>query len=145
MGGFVRIEPPSFGERVWQGVTDPFYGGAQIGAAIGAATDYGFGPEMPPAQAKQVDQSVRAREREYEIRRGPDAGFDWGRLLGNVLSPQNVALTAAAPASAASLPARIGAGMLGGALGAASEPVTHGDVASGKIGQVVTGAALGAL
>jgi hypothetical protein len=99
---------------------------------MGAATDSAFGPEMPPAQAKQVQESVQKREKEYEARRGPDAGFDWARLGGNIVSPQNVALTAAMPASAASLPVRVGAGIIGGALGAATEPTsTPGSVATG--------------
>jgi hypothetical protein len=91
-----------------------------------------------------VDQQVRENEAAYQAARGPNAGFDAGRLAGNVLNPANLALASRLPA-AASLAGRIGVGALGGGVSAMLNPVTEGDnFAAEKAKQVATGAAFGA-
>lgn len=73
-----------------------------------------------------VDQQVRDSEKAYQASRGPDAGFDGARLLGNVANPANVAAIARLP-QAATAGARMAASAGSGALSGALTPVTDGD------------------
>ncbi len=84
---------PSFGQSFQRGIADPAYGLAQLGAKIGMSgvgvSDFDFNLANEPASPKEVLDAVNQKEREYQDRRGPDAGADVGRFLGNIASPFN--------------------------------------------------------
>lgn len=162
-GGYVLLEdePPaktpalSRGTRFAQGLRDPIDGGAQLLTKLlpesvvqvgnrannWLADNTGLVGRLPEGG---VDQQVREREAAYQQARGADAGVDWARIGGNVVSPANVALGAMAPRAAA-LGGKVltGAGM--GAASAALNPVAgSGDFASDKLTQMGVGAIGGA-
>lgn len=132
------------------GLADPIHGGAQLltkalpeglvnagnRANNWLAEKTGLVAKLPPGG---VDQQVREREQAYQSARG-DTGMDWARLGGNLASPTNLALAAAAPARLATLGGRVAAGAGLGAASALSEPVTDGDFAEQKAKQVGLGA-----
>ena len=113
-------KPLTTGERVMKGVLDPFEGGAQMleqgvkavapGAvdAVNAVNNWlaQFGI-VAPVGKQGVSGDVAAREAAYRERLKSTLDgdkIDWARIGGNVTSPVNVALGAAAPAT---LPARL--------------------------------------
>lgn len=144
------------GERFGMGLADPIHGGAQLltkalpdgvvkaGNSLNnwLADKTGLVARLPEGG---VDEAVRKREADYEARK-PE-GTDWARMGGNVLSPSNIALgAAAAPVRGASLAAKMAAGAGAGAAGAALAPLTSGDgFAQAKAEQMATGAAFGGL
>jgi len=166
----VAIEPLTRKDRIIKGARDPFDGGAQLltkalpsglveaGNSLNnwLADKTGLVGRLPEGG---VDQQVRQQEAEYQARRSLDvpqgitnivsgvpakAGFDGYRVLGNVVSPANLAIAARAP-QAASLLGRVGIGALGGGASAALNPITSGDdFWSDKMTQAGTGAAFGA-
>jgi len=122
--------------RFYQGIADIPAGGAQLltnmlpGAvvdSVNSATQ--FVNEIPyigdvtqalgmvPATADQINQSIADTHEEIETARGPDAGFDWYRLGGNVAGTLPLAAL-----GGASLP---GAAASGGFMGALT-PQTGG-------------------
>ena len=135
----------SKGERFAAGMADPIHGGAQLltkmlpdgmvnaGNSLNnwLADKTGLVAKLP---AGGVDEAVKTREADYKARSGVE-GMDWMRLAGNVASPVNMALGAAAPAAKA-LAARsaIGAGV--GVSSGALQPVIGDDFASEKLKQV---------
>lgn len=142
---------PSTAESIATGLADPIHGGAQLltkalpDSVVAAgnrvnnwlADKTGIVAKLPDGG---VDAAVRKRESEYTARRGPDAGIDWARLVGNIFSPVNLALGGAAGAtSGAARSAALGA------AAAATAPVASDEFWSEKGAQVGTGAALGAL
>ena len=90
-----------------------------------------------------VDQQVRESEAAYQATRGPDAGIDGYRILGNVVNPANLALAAKLPA-VASLAGRVGVGAAGGAASSLLNPVASGDYTTEKLKQMAIGTAGGA-
>lgn len=129
---------PTKGERFGQGFGDPYAASAQISshATPSAAFDVmrwldekirnnvpGF--ENAPAykgnlqDTPAVDQLIKQREADYQKARGPNAGFDWYRLGGNIAATAPMAL--AAPGT---LP---GALAVGGATGALQPVTDQGD------------------
>lgn len=149
-----KINPLSRTERVAAGMADPFHGGAQLLTKVlpdsvvqagnklnnWLADKTGLVARLP---AGGVDEQVRTREAEYQARRG-DTGLDGYRMLGNVVSPANLALARAVPA-VASLGGQAAVGALGGAASSALAPVTEGDFADGKAQQLKVGAIGGAV
>lgn len=147
--------PVSRLDRFIRGALDPISGGAQLltnalPAGIVKTGDRlnnyladktGMFPRLPEGG---VDQQVREQESAYQAARGPDAGsFDPMRVLGNVLSPANLAMAARAP-QAATMLGRVGIGAGLGASSAAMNPVTDsGDFATEKAKQMGIGAAFG--
>lgn len=145
---------PSRTERLVKGLRDPIDGGAQLlvnmlpkslvaaGDSINnwIADKTGLVGRLPEGG---VDQQVKRAEAAYQAARGPKAGFDGLRVLGNVLSPANLALAGAAPAAAATMAGRVGVGALTGGASAALNPTTGDDFWSDKGKQVATGAAFG--
>lgn len=140
---------PGAGERFVQGVKDPLYGMAQFaahtapdwledaGMAVTNLLDRTFGlEESMPVSPPELDARIAQQEADYQARRGPDAGFDWVRLGGNVAGTLPAAL--AAPAT---VPGAIGAGVVAGGM----MPVTDGgdDYWTDKAIQGGTGAAGG--
>ena len=143
-------------ERFGMGLVDPIHGGAQLltkmlpeglvsagnRANNWLADNTGLVARLPEGG---VDQAVRQREADYN-RRKPE-GFDFARLGGNILSPTNIGLgAAAAPARAASLGTKAAVGVTAGAAGSSLAPVTEGDnFAEAKAQQMVLGGAFGGL
>lgn len=143
-------------EKIGQGLVDPIAGGAQLltkmlpdnivkaGDALNnwIADKTGLVAKLPSGG---VDQQVRDNEASYQKQRAAsgESGFDGYRLLGNIASPANLALSAKLP-QAATLAGRIGVGALGGGATAMMNPVTEGgDFWDEKAKQVGTGAAFG--
>lgn len=106
-------------------------------AGIKGATREGLRKDMTDAEA------------EYEAARKAtgQTGFDAVRLAGNVLSPANALPAKVAPVTRVGAPVRtvIAKGALGGAAGAAIQPVLGEDYAAGKATQVGAGAVGGAV
>lgn len=156
-------------DRIVKGMRDPFDGGAQLltkalpagiveaGNSLNnwIADNTGLVGKLPQGG---VDQQVRQQEAEYQARRALDvpqgitnivsgvpkqAGFDGYRVLGNVMSPANLAIAARTP-QALTLAGRVGVGALGGGASAALNPVTGDDFWSDKATQVGIGAGFGA-
>lgn len=148
-----KINPLSRTERVATGMADPFHGGAQLLTKVlpdgvvqagnklnnWLADKTGLVAKLP---AGGVDEQVRTREADYQARRG-DTGLDGYRMLGNVVSPANLALARAVPA-VTSLGGQAAVGAMGGAASSALAPVTEGDFAEGKAQQLRVGALGGA-
>ena len=152
-----KAEPTlSTWDKIGRGMMDPINGGAQLltnmlpegvvdaGNKVNnwIADKTGLVGKLP---AGGVDQQVREGNAQYEAQRAAqgETGMDGYRMLGNIASPANLAMGAAIP-RAATAAGRIGLGVLGGAGGAALNPVTEGgDFAEQKLGQIKTGAAFG--
>lgn len=156
--------PQTRTDRIIQGAVDPINGGAQLltrmlpegvvkaGNRLNNAIAPYSGGLIAPLPEGGVDQQVRENEIQYEAQRraaagGQDPGFDGARLVGNLLSPANLALGAAAPVkAAATLGARVGtAAATAGASGALT-PVTNDNsenFAADKLKQVGISAAAG--
>lgn len=150
-------QPASAADRISMGLTDPFQGGAQlltkmlpdsVVQAGNAANNWladktGLVARLPEGG---VDQQTKDRERAYEAQRAAagQSGFDGLRLVGNVLSPANLAFGASVPA-ATTLGGRMALGSLGGAASSAMAPVTEGDYTSEKLKQVGVGGLTGGL
>lgn len=139
---------PGFGERVATGVGDLVQGGAQLlvnalpEGVVGAVNRAAEAVGIPGATAEQINRQTAERERAYQARRGPEAGFDWARALGQTAAAVPLALALPAGGSLAGA-AAAGAGT--GAALSALQPVTEGDFTMGKVAQVGTGATIGAI
>lgn len=141
-------------QKIGRGLRDPIDGGAQLltnmlprglvqagnSANNWLADKTGLVGRLPEGG---VDQQVRESEAAYQSTRGPDAGIDGYRILGNVVNPANLALAAKLPA-AASLAGRIGVGAAGGAASSLLNPVANGDFATEKAKQLAIGTVGGA-
>ena len=139
--------------RVIKGVRDPIDGGAQLltnalpSGVVEAGNRFnnwladktGLVGRLPEGG---VDQQVKEQEAAYQAARGPDAGFDGYRVLGNVLSPANLAIASRAPL-AASLAGRVGVGAVTGGASAALNPTMGDDFWTEKAKQVGIGAGFG--
>jgi hypothetical protein len=149
-------ESMSSAEKFGAGLADSIHGGAQLltkalPQSIVQAGDKlnnwiadktGMVARLPEGG---VDQQVRQREADYQAKRtqAGESGFDGYRVMGNVLSPANLAIASGLPA-AATLAGRVGMGAAGGAATSALNPVTEGDFLTEKSKQVGAGAAFGA-
>ncbi len=92
-----------------------------------------------------ADQMVREANKAYEAQRAAagESGIDGWRLLGNVVSPANLAIAAKLP-QATSLAGRVGVGALGGTASALINPATSDkDFLTEKAQQAAMGAAAG--
>lgn len=149
------VEEPSKLDKIKMGLGDQGYGIEQflnkispdaVKNAVGGADKFlyentgGTFGKLPGA--KGIDQRIQEREAAYQKKRGPDAGFDGYRTLGNVANPINyipaLGQASKAPAAASLLSRIFGGGATGGAL-AATNPVTEGDFWEGKRNQAVAG------
>lgn len=143
------VTGPSIPQRIGTGMLDPAYGMLQLGARMPTGAEgVPFAPEGEPSlqeRTQAVDEAIRKREQGIQAERtaAGQTGTDWWRVLGNVISPPNLAL-AAVPGGAATLPARVGLGAVTGAASAATEPATQGDFWSEKLKQAVLGLGVGA-
>ncbi|MBF8177653.1 hypothetical protein [Herminiimonas contaminans] len=140
-----------------QGMRDPIDAAAQMlpHGLRGLTSLGGLAPnrvsEFFDSEAKRVDSMNAEGERDYQSARTAvgKEGFDGGRLVGNVLSPANVAISARAPIAATTTLGRIGYGAGVGATGGLLTPVN--DLKEGqsffgtKAAQAGMGAATGAV
>lgn len=118
--------------RVIQGMADLPVGAMQLGLNMAGQGDL-------------VNPEIAAINRRTEQLRGPNAGFDFARLAGNIVSPLPFAAARALPQTATTM-GRIGQGAILGMAGGATAPVfEEGDYAGDKAQQIVTGGVLGAL
>lgn len=147
--------PLSRTERVTQGMVDPINGGAQFltqllpQSVVKSGNDLnnwladktGLVAKLPEGG---VDQQVREQESEYQKRRSAsgESGFDGYRVIGNVVSPANLAISSRLP-MAASLTGKAFTGLLGGGISSLFDPVTQGNFWEEKGKQVGTGAVFG--
>ena len=150
-------DPVSRSDKIIKGMRDPIDGGAQLltnmlpdgivktGNSVNnwLADNTGLVGRLPQGG---VDEQVRHSEKEYQAGRAAvgESGFDGYRVLGNVLSPANIGIGRALPASATML-GRVGTGVAGGALTGLVNPVTEGDFATEKTLQTGVGALAGGL
>lgn len=148
-------EPVSRTEKILRGMKDPFDGAAQLFEKVmpdgfnsanrsvnnWIADKTGMLSKMPESG---VDGLIKQQEQDYQARRtsSGESGFDGYRIIGNVVSPANLAIATKLPV-AASLAGRVGVGALGGAGSAALNPVMDGDFWKGKGEQVAAGALFG--
>ena len=92
-----------------------------------------------------LSAQLEQQERAYQATRDPDAGFDWARLGGNILSPANLAAASRIP-QAATLSGKVATGLAGGAaLGPVQAPTFGEDYWQQKGEQAAFGAAGGAI
>jgi len=146
----------SASDRVKAGIVDPFQGGAQLltkllpNGVVSAGNDInnwladktGLVAKLPTGG---VDQQTREREAAYQAGRGGDTGMDWWRMLGNVVSPANLALGVGAPA-AATLGGRVAISAALGSGAAALTPAAGAeDFTTEKIKQMLFGGLGGAV
>lgn len=140
----------SFGEYLrTQPLLEPFTRGAVRGAVVDPinAVRQLLGAEQRRA-VSQEEAAYQAQRQEQG-----EEGFEFGRLIGNVLSPAGLGAAGVASRVAgptAGIAGRIGAGAASGAAGAALQPVSNAsedvfDFAQEKLGQVGVGAVLGSV
>lgn len=151
-----KLAPLSRVDKVAKGAADPFDAGAQllekmlpdsVSNAITGANNYlaektGLFPMIGEGG---VDALIKKREKSYQARRKAqgEEGFDGYRLVGNVVSPANLAVASRLPVAGAGLAKTMGAG---GVLAATTQPVFNdGDFATEKAKQFGAGAAFAPL
>lgn len=147
--------PLSVADKLLKGVRDPIDGGAQLlthllpdsvvqgGNRLNnwLANKTGLVARLPEGG---IDQMTREAEQAYQARRaaGGESGLDGARLVGNMVSPANLAIASRLPA-AVSLAGRVGLGAAGGAATSALAPTAGDDFWSDKGKQVAVGALAG--
>lgn len=133
---------PSFLQSLGMGLNDPIVGlGQNVGRGYNAIRRT---VGLPEAEDNS-DAYVAQRERAYQDRRGPDAGIDWGRMGGNVLSGVPLALATRNPQS---LLGAVGSGIGQGAVMGGLQPVVPQEgesFAARKGAQIVEGGLSGAV
>jgi len=98
------------------GFTDPMYAGTRL------LMETGFGDKL---DKRAMDAVIAEREAKYQTER-QNKGFDTNRLVGNIASPPNVALTMALPQSAiATVPRLLATGSVMGVGTSLMNPVTE--------------------
>ena len=101
---------------IQMGITDPFYAGTRL------LMETGFGDKL---DKRAMDAVIAEREAKYQAQR-QNKGFDTSRMVGNIVSPPNVALTMALPGSAVStIPRLLATGSAMGAGTSLMTPVTE--------------------
>lgn len=154
-GDETPAQPLSRMDKVIKGLRDPIDGGAQLLTNIlpdsvvnagNAANNWladktGLVGRLPEGG---VSQQVQEGEKSYQAQREQtgETGIDGYRLLGNLVSPANLAIASKLPA-AASIAGRVGVGAAGGAATAALAPVVGDDYGAEKTKQIATGALFG--
>ena len=98
------------------GFTDPMYAGTRL------LMETGLGDKL---DKRAMDAVIAEREAKYQTER-QNKGFDTNRTVGNIVSPPNVALTMALPASVVStIPRLLATGSVVGAGTSLMNPVTE--------------------
>lgn len=156
------VKPPAAPKSGYlMGLRDPVDALAQIAENVmpsGVATkvnqfnNWLVDQGVPLARVEESDKGatklVRDVNKQYDAQRGDDAGFDWGRLAGNVVNP--VTIMAAPSVGTASTVTQLATrGAMSGAMGGALQPVTSDDAETDfwkrKGGQAAVGALTGAV
>lgn len=150
-GQKIRASTPM---RIVQGARDPIDAGAQLlPKGLQAVTGlFGLAPnpvsEFFGAEARRVTGMNNQAEQEYQAAREAtgQTGFDGARVVGNIVSPANLAVARVlplAPGATAGAAARTGAA--GGAVGGVLQPVADSDDGfwTSKALQGGTGAVIG--
>lgn len=150
------VQGLSKGERILKGVRDPLDGAAQLVANILPDSVQKFGDSVQNYIADKTglvnrlpaggtDQLIRENEQQYDARRAAsgETGIDGYRVLGNIVSPVNLAVAARLP-QVATLGGRVALSSGAGAATAALNPVANGDFGEEKAKQMATGAVVGA-
>jgi hypothetical protein len=113
---FMSLMPPKSESPfpgLYMGATDPFYAGGRL------AMETGIGDKQA------MDKAIAEREAKYQANR-QSQGFDINRMMGNIVSPPNIALTMAVPESAvATVPRLLATGSVLGAGTSLMNPVTE--------------------
>lgn len=139
-------------DRFGKGVRDPIDGSAQLltnmlpQRVVQGGNDFnnwiaaktGMVGELPPGG---VDEQVRGNEAAYQHRRA-DTSLDIPRLVGNILSPANLALASKVPTGVGSM-AQMGYGALGGGLAGAMQPTAGPEFGTEKLEQIGVGSGMG--
>jgi hypothetical protein len=142
------VEHPELMERIGRGFMDVGQGIKQWMLQAGDASRNdprvrearvraGQAPDAEPA-APAYTQQVNDEIGNYERGRGPDAGFDGGRMLGNVAATAPLALAT----GGATLPGQMAAGAAAGALNGAVQFDPTGD---SRLQNAAIGGTLGAV
>ena len=98
---------------IYMGATDPFYAGGRL------AMETGIGDKQA------MDEAIAKREAQYQAAR-QNKGFDTNRMVGNIISPPNIALTMALPESlVATVPRLLATGSVLSAGTSLLNPVTE--------------------
>jgi hypothetical protein len=115
----------------------------------GAGTFLGDVVGIKGANQEQLRADIKDSSAEYEAARKAtgNTGFDFVRTAGNIASPANVLAIKAAPVAKVGAPMRQVAARsaVGGAAGAAMQPVTGENFLAEKAVQTATGAGAGAV
>lgn len=149
-------KPMSRTDKLIRGAVDPIEGGAQLltnllpKSVVEAGNSFnnwiadktGLVAKLPEGG---INQQIKEKEAEYQAQRAAagETGFDGYRMLGNVVSPANIAVAAKLPAAATTL-GKIGVGAAGGAASSMLSPVAEEDYWKQKAIQGATGAVGGA-
>ena len=138
--------------RILQGIRDPVDAAAQLLPRGAEMLTSGFGLAPNPVskffgqEAQRVDTGIQENEQAYKAAREATGqeGMDGARLVGNIVSPANLAIATKLPAATTTL-GRVGVGMTGGAAGGLLTPATDKNVsfAAQKAGQVALGGIAG--
>lgn len=153
-------EPLTRTEKVLEGALDPISGGAQLLTHILPESVVKKGNEFNNWLADKtglvgrlpeggIDQQIAEREAAYQARRqaAGESGIDAYRMLGNMLSPANLAVGASSVRllpQAASLVGKMASGAATGTAYGAMMPVASGDFWGEKAKQGGLGAVAGA-
>lgn len=135
---------------LYRGLEGTAQAGAQLavrnpGMMLGAAVGESFGQPDPMAYIRQsVDDQAAASARAFEQSpAGQSVGGKAGQFVGEVAATGPLGF-AALPARGASIPSFLTRSAVGGASGAAFQPVTEGDFGKSKLYQLMMGGTAGA-
>lgn len=127
-------QPTKAPSGIVKGITDPFIGAAQL---IGKGLSYAgisYGDTLADYYTNLEKEYTKQRQE------AGATGIDWGRIVGNVLSPANIAVGSLGAATRLSKPMQA---MVAGAGAGAITPTESEDFTKQKTEQIVLGAALG--
>lgn len=130
--------PRSVLSGIGEGIIDPLLGIGQLAQHVAPAGIEGSVNRMTGYALPDMDKVIAQREAEIAASRGPDAGFDWARAGGNVLTAAGMAALAPEVFGGSTL----GRLALSGAAQGATAPVTDtsGGFAGPKAEQMTMGA-----
>jgi hypothetical protein len=123
--------------------------GSTVNAAMMGAADPVVGALQlaTGGQSSTINQAIDDKNAEYEQARAGQGrdGVDVARIVGNVASPANLAVTAVAPINAASTAGKVLQGARAGLVGGLAAPVENADESflPEKLMQGATGATVG--
>lgn len=153
---------PSMMSRIGTGMLDPALGTLQLASlaalpqpmvsipsrdALDARLSQTYGPmgegQLKAPEPAAIDQALKDRETDYQGERAAagQAGPDYARMVGNVLSPMN--FLPIPGVSGAGIGSAIANGAIRGAAASMEQPVTEGDYGPQKALQGASGMVMG--